>query len=567
MQTVRRIYIYLIVAVSLGALAVGLGNLLRLALEQLWGPPALHVTGNLVREQLSLNIALTLVALPFWVVHWWLAERALSQPGAAGEEERRSAVRAAYLTLGLAIPFSIGVSAGWQILSRLFGVLLGAPVPERSNLPGLIATLTVATAVWLFHVRVRQRDMAAGSLDGAEGWLPDENLTARAASSASGAAAWLPRLYLYGASAAGAVMILFATASLFRLMVDVALSPAPLVETGRWWAPRLAGLLAWLVLGLSIWVAHWAYSTRLLTLPDWRGLSERRSALRQIYRYLLIAGVVLGTVIYASDALAALLRALFGGPVEPGAASFAQQFLAPLLAVLPFALSWWYHAGQARDEARRYGDAGTQATARRLTGYVVAFVALAVAAVGLAYVLGVLLDLLLGGPRTTVFHTPDWWRGQVATFTGDLLAGAAVWLWAWYGIERHRATDPAAEQAATPRRAYLYLVLAGALVALLGSVAFALYRLLAVLLGAISSDRLVSDISTAVGVLIVAGALAAYHGLTLRREAPELPATARPATLPLIITAPPGTDLDAVLADLRQHLPEQVTLRAVRGRE
>ena len=96
MQLARRLYLYFIAAVSLLALAIGLTNLLDLLLDQVRnvaGDSAI-VAGDqdAARRQLSIYAAVTIVALPIWLLHWWLAERGLASDD--GEEERRSAVRA-----------------------------------------------------------------------------------------------------------------------------------------------------------------------------------------------------------------------------------------------------------------------------------------------------------------------------------------------------------------------------------------------------------------------------------------------------------------------------------------
>ncbi|HET9016662.1 MAG TPA: DUF5671 domain-containing protein [Thermomicrobiaceae bacterium] len=548
MQTVRRIYVYFMSAVSLVALGVGVANLLRLAFDQ--AGIALGISANLagpdgVRQEVSLYVAVAIVALPIWLVHWWLAERAVLRPGADGEAERGSWPRALYLSVALGASLTLAVTAAAELIYRGVVQAAGYPLFGAATVSSWLAMLIVAGAAWGYHGRVRLRDTRAGEL--------------------AGSAAWLPRLYLYGAAGAGAMLLLFGAGDLLRLGVDALLGPGALIAPTPWWAEPLATGASRVVVGLAVWAAHWGYAQRLLEAPDWRARSEQSARIRRLYLY---AGAVVGlalTLRGGADTLAALLRAALGVSSTVGAAGVARSALVPLLTAVPFALFGLYQLWSAADEARRYGTDAVRATVRRLSTYVVALVGLAFAGVGLAYTLGVLIDLAFGGSRT-LSSGPDWWRGQVSQFGSVALVGAVAWLWGWYAAQRALAAEPEAEQSSTTRRAYLYTVLAASLVAILSSLAFVLYRVLTVVLNAAPSTGLTSDVSASLGVVLVAGALAIYHGLALRRDLAVRPAfagegAAEPNELTLVMTGPPDADLDAELADLLRHLPAGFSLR------
>lgn len=550
MQTVRRVYVYFMAAVSLGTLATGVANLLRLAFDQLgpaFGASVLINQPGAVRQEVSLYAALTVVALPIWLVHWWLAERAVLRSGPEAEAERRSMLRALFLSVALAASFGFFVVSATDLIHR--GILQASGVPffDAPSVSGSLAALIVAGAVWGYHGWIRLRDHRAGEL--------------------TGSAAWLPRLYLYAAAFTGAMLLLFGSATLLRLVVDTIFGPAPVITEGHWWADPLASGTSLVLIGLLAWAAHWIYSLRLLDAPDWRAQSERAARLRQLYLYL---GAIVGlgmTLRGVADTLTAVLREILGVSTTVGAAAFSRSVLEPLLAAVPFAVFWLYQQQRALDEARRHGPAPLQATMRRLSTYVIALVGLAFAGVGLAYVLGLLIDLALGGTRT-VSAPADWWRGQVSQFSAVAVAGAVAWLWGWYTAQRALAADPPAEQTSTTRRVYLYIVLAATLVAILSSLAVVIYRVLTVVLNVSSSTGLISDVSAALGVVLVAAALAIYHGVVLRRDLPVRPALAAEEEeneLALVMTGPPDADLDAELADLRRYLPAGFSLRPRRA--
>ncbi len=539
MHAVRRLYTYFIVAVSLAVLSVGVANLIRLALEQAWpagGASLAPADSEALRRQLSLYVALVVVALPIWAVHWWLAQRARGRPGAAGEEERCSPLRSLYLTLGLAAPLAVAIPAAIELIGHVARALAGA---SRGGQPaGWIAALLVAGAVWGYHAWLRERDLAAGP-------LPPESLI-------------LPRLYRYAATFVGMLLLLFGARSLIGLAVDAA-AGGPVLSEVRWWAVPLAEGVAVAAVGLVLWGSHWSYSQRVLATSGWRGESERRSTERLLYLYgsLVVAAVV--TLLGAAGSLEALLRELLGAPLLGSLRPGAWRIVEPLLLAVPFALFWLYQRRQVLGEPER-------ALLRRLYTYGAALVGLGFAAVGLGWVLGILIDLLLGGART-VAERSDLWRGELARFAGVAVVGSALWLAEWYVAQRRVAADLAAERGATTRRVYLYAVVAGALVATLGSLAVVVYRLLRVLLGVASSQGLASDVSAALGVLVVAAALLAYHGVTLRGDLAARPPAGGPsaARLALVLSGPPGADLEAALAELRAHLPVGYDLSVARA--
>jgi len=111
------------------------------------------------------------------------------------------------------------------------------------------------------------------------------------------------------------------------------------------------------------------------------------------------------------------------------------------------------------------------------------------------------------------------------------------------------------------RRSFLLIVLAGSVIAGLGSLAVVLYRLFGSLLGANLFGNTASELSAPLGILIVAVTVGLYHGLSLRRDlalrAAAVPVPAEPvaARRSLVLIGPPDADLDAALEALRTGLP------------
>jgi hypothetical protein len=159
------------------------------------------------------------------------------------------------------------------------------------------------------------------------------------------------------------------------------------------------------------------------------------------------------------------------------------------------------------------------------------------------------------------------------------LVGVVLWLWNWASLQNRRVADPEGEARSAARRAYLLIIVAVALLGSLGSLAFVLYRLFNAILGVDGFTNVASSLSAALGVLLVAAALAAYHGLAERRDhalrersAPgeAQPSTATPplavepagpgAERALVLRGPSPEALDTALTGLRAALPPEIEL-------
>jgi hypothetical protein len=554
MVLARRLYVYLICGVSLAVLGVGLVNLLDLGIAQFWsvvsGSTIIGRDSDFVRREVSLYTALVAVSLPIWLLHWFLAERSARSHQTGSD--RFSGIRALFLSLVLLVSFLFLVLNGIQLAQLGFRRLFGASDPfiPSVEVPRILATLLVVGAIWAYHARTRLRDTSDGAL--------------------RGPAVWTARFYLYIGAFAGAMIVLFAIAEILRIAHDLIFDTGDVIAGGRWWATALGETLGALVVGAVAWGVHWSYSLRLLHSEGWQGESERRAALRHVYLYLLILVGVVATLIGATASLTVVARELFGVADATGDA-FVLRVLRPLLVMLPFIGAWIVHRRVVVQEAARFADAPRQASVRRFYLYLVAFVGLGLTAVGAAYLLGLALDLVFGA--TDVLDTGrDWAPRQASEFLAITIVGAGAWLWHWYRIQHQRAASPAEERGATTRRVYLYLILAATMIAVLVSLAIVLYELFQLILGVGSLETLAADISRTTGIVIVAGAVLAYHAMILRRDLAErpgasagpveaepitaAPAPLQPVTLTLVLSGPAGAELGPVLANLRARLPD-----------
>jgi hypothetical protein len=572
MQTVRRLYLYLISGVTLTLVATGLTLLGDALLAQLGFGRGTFIGGDPAgsRVQLSQAVALIGVGLPVWVIHWWLVERGLQPGNPTHEAERSSPVRAVYLSLVLAVALLVGVNSAASLVRSAGHALAGVGPNFDLGEPTIaLPTAIVGGLVWLYHWLVRRRDLRVGPL--------------------SGAAAWVPRLYIYGVAALGLSSALGAVNGLFLLAADVLTPAAAAFDDPGFRRVALVDTTASVVTWGAVWLGHWWYAVRATRGTEPQAVGEALSRVRTAYLVGIFALGSAQALIDLIQAGRALLIGLLGAEsilgVQTGTATLAREVVVPVLTALVWAAVAWLHLRWARREADRPEEPERPARVERLASHALSLVGLGFGAAGLAWLIGLALDVAFGGGRT--IGGGGYWRVELSQFAPMAVLGLAVWLWSWRQVLGRYGRDPEAEARSTTRRGALLLTMAGAVLAGLSGAALVLYRLVSTLLRADVSADPVSELSTPLGVLSVAVAVAAYHGLLLRSdlavraagaeampEAPApvealeatavVPATGAPATAPttrrLVLSGPPGADLDAIVASLRAGLPSEASL-------
>jgi len=535
MQTARRLYLYLLAGIGLGVLVSGASLLLTTLLQAVGlGGGQVFAGEQAVRERLTLATAMSAVALPVWLIHWFLAERGVRLGRPDADVERSSAMRGLYFALvlgGLLIAMFTSASA----LVEYVVLAIAGSEPEFRDPAGDLGLLIVAASAWGYHLGVRIRDWRNGGI--------------------SGAGAWLPRAYLYLATFAGLVFLLFGVADLLGLVSRLVVgAPDPVFESGQeWWSYPLATALSRISIGGAAWIGHWWYANRLWADVSERGTIERPASLRFVYFVAVLIVAAAASIGFLGQGLSGVLDAAFG-TLNAGSRMIA-ELIAALLAATLFALAWWIHAGWLRAAAAEPGGPDS-AAGERLVAYPTAIVGLAFGAVGIGRLLGQLFEALFGGGQVVIGG--EFARDIVADFVPFALLGIGVWLWQWSRVTRARRIDPAGEGASTVRRAALLLVLAAAVLAGVAALGTILYQLFGALFGIDAQG----DSGVPLGALITAVAVAAYHGQLLRHDAalresvPAISGEPPPADRPelaLRLVAPRGTD-PAELARIRTAL-------------
>lgn len=147
---VRRIYYYLVSAISLAMLAVGVAGLVGVAGSYVLG---VQTHGN---EEIATYLTFIVVGLPAWAFHWRGAQRALD------EQERRSQPRRAYLYLalfgGLLTVLVAGSAMLFQLINATLALSFGTSVWH--DVWHLGVDSAVGASAFVFHWRTLRADRA-----------------------------------------------------------------------------------------------------------------------------------------------------------------------------------------------------------------------------------------------------------------------------------------------------------------------------------------------------------------------------------------------------------------------
>jgi hypothetical protein len=566
MQTARRIYLYLLSAIGLTVAAVGLWALLSLAFERVLAQSSNSIIGTIseadTRSQLSLALALVAVAGPLWAVHWWFVERGIHS-AVTGEAERTAPIRAFYLALVELVSFGLILVNGTTLVQGMIRSVISRPAEYGGGPEGALAAILVGLGIGAFHVRTRDDDERAGSL--------------------IGSAAWWPRLAWYLLASLSLAMLCFSSAQLLQTLLDVAVGRSTIIDRAEWWVDPVVGDISVMIVGGATWFGTWLWLSRRLRSREWVGPSERVALIRKAFLTGVIVVGAAATLFAASDGLTAALAWVFGAAETTDPAVAVQDAIGPSIAFLPLTFAWWWGRRRLLAEGPDAWPEAGVAAARRLIGYSLAAVGLAFSAVGAGWLIGFLVDVVLGGDRTVIAGT-DVWRRESATYVAFLAVGTPLWLWHWIAAIQRQVGAPRLEAASPQRRVYLYLVLAAAMISSISALALIAYRLFGIVLGATQPPNVVSELSTPIGAALIGVLVVVYHALAMRAdlalrepepaEAIEPPApvaaVAQPAAvapigpgveIPLVVVGPAGIDPDPALAALRAALPAGYSLR------
>lgn len=477
MRTIRRLYFYLVAFITFEVVLWGVIGLLRSILS-----PSLNGSGSL----LAGSLALILVGVPIFALHWSWAQRA----SAKDQEEQVSTLRAIFL----------------------YGALLATLIPVAQNILALInRTLIESTGLDSFRAAIGggqtwTDNLIAIALNGVAAWyfvtvlrsdwkrLPDpENF------------ADIRRLYRYIWMLYGLLMSVFGAQQILRFILYIPSETLGIVSDDIF----INGL-SLLVVGLPIWVAAWRVCQ---TANEETG--ERDSNLRLGVLYLLVFSGVAVVLSTAGILLDMILRWALGEAFV--LREFVREISGEISVGVPLGIVWAYFSRWLNRDIESVSDSPRRDGLRCFYHYVLSLTGLVAAFLGVGFLLSFILDVSAGGQLWGVDL-----RSRVASALATLIIGLPLWYFNWKPMQSQALSSNAAgglARRSLVRKVYLYLVLFGSVIGGMVTAVTVVYLLLQVLLGVETLD--LSGLLDRLQWLTMFIVVLVYHFTSLRRDGAE----------------------------------------------
>lgn len=477
MKTIRRLYFYVVALISLEVVLWGGIGLLRSIVNQ----PAVGGATALAQA-----LALILVGVPIFLVHWLWVQSAASRD----DEEKTASLRAIFF---YAVLIGTLVPVVQNLLSLINRLLLGATglSIQRAivggfqswpdNLIAILVNLLVAAYFW-------------NTLQGAWKSLPERENFAE-----------VRRLYRYLWMLYGLLMTAFGAQQILRFIFYI-----PSHTLGMLGRETFVNGFALLLVGTPIWMLTWKICQDALA-----DSAERESNLRLGVLYLLALGGVI-SVLAAGGTLAYLLLNRLLGDSMPWS-DFIQRIGGPLSIGIPLGVVWAYFGRWLTRHIEAVAEGQQRETLKRPYVYILSLIGLVTAFIGVTTLIGVIIDLAVGG----VFIGRDVMRERESMAIATLLVGLPLWLLTWRPIDQQAAAEGDLGEHArrsVVRKVYLYLALFGSVIGGMVSAVTLVFRLLSALLTRNVESGFLSSTLNLAQVLALFVVVLVYHLLALRRD-------------------------------------------------
>lgn len=486
MKSIRRLYFYLVAFISIEVVVWGLVGLIRSIVDQ-------TVSGG--ADALAQALALILVGVPIFLVHWLWAQRV----SAKDEEEKSATLRAVFLyaiLLGTLIPVVQNLlSFIDRSLVEVSGLGVGRAFSSfreqtlADNLIAIIMNLIVASYFW--------------GILGKE-W---DTLTEKENFSE------VRRLYRYIWTLYGLLMTVFGAQQILRFLFYI---PGDVLgEMGR---EVVVNGTALLVIGAPVWVYTWRIIQDSLSDP-----AEMGSSLRLGILYILALGGVISVITTAAMVVNIIVTWLLGG--DATFREFVREIGGPISMGVPLGMIWAYYGYWLNRHIEGIGDRVRQAGMKRLYNYILAFIGLVVSFVGVTTLLNFIIDML----TSKAFLFGDANRVGLATAISSLVVGLPLWLMTWRPMQAEALMqdDPSTSSGlalgdharrSVLRKTYLYLALFASVIGGMATAVGLVYQLIRVVLTGNAGSDFVNGLLNLAQLLFLFGVVLVYHLRVLRAD-------------------------------------------------
>jgi hypothetical protein len=474
MSSTRRLYLYLITAISLSVMAGGAGQLISLIFDLAVKSRVNQVGGQtFIAGQLSLGLAMLAIGAPMWYFFW----RSVQQRTAGNVEETGSSLRKFYLNLVLVVTSLTVVGS----TSTILGWLLGGAIAVNFQ-SGALAAAIVAFLIWLYHWKLSEKE-----------------------GHPSPAAGTLRRWYMYILSAYALAMFATSVAEFINAgVLSLPFFGSSLVAAGFWnGSTQMA--VANIFTGGLVWYFHWFRMTK----------DDFDSTLRQVYFYLLtISGGAIAALVAATVTVERLITFALGGVSVPLGSYF--NFIGwAIPTILIGTAIWGYHQRLAKEESSRITE--RRRSAERIHYYLMSFIGWGTMSTGIILLFGLILNLITGITGQIIIAGTTWWQGLLGLCLALLIVGTPLWLYYWNGVLKRIEAGGIEEWRATSRRIFLYAVVVLSIGTLIADLVNIVYQILNGILQA-HADTIFSQSRWSIQTLLVAGPWLWYHLRIIRLD-------------------------------------------------
>ena len=478
MKSIRRLYFYLVAFISIEVVVWGLVGLLRSIIDK-------TVSGG--ADALAQALALILVGVPIFLIHWLWAQRV----SARDEEEQSATLRAAFLYAILLATLIPVVQNLLSFIDRSLVEVSGLGV-ERAfssfreqtladNLIAIIMNVIVASYFW----GILGNDWATLS--------EKENFSE------------VRRLYRYIWTLYGLLMTVFGAQQILRFLFYI--PSDALGEMGR---EVVVNGTALLVIGAPVWVYTWRIIQDSLADP-----AEMGSSLRLGILYILALGGVISVITTSVMVVNIIVTWLLGG--DATFREFVREIGGPISVGVPLGMIWAYYGHWLNHHIESIGDRVQQAGMKRLYNYILAFIGLVVSFVGVTTLLQFIIDML----TSKSFLMGDADRSSLATAISSLVVGLPLWLMTWRPMQAEAlAQDDLGDHArrSVLRKTYLYLALFASVIGGMATAVGLVYQLIRVVLTGDAGSDFVNGLLNLTQLLFLFGVVLVYHLRVLRAD-------------------------------------------------
>ena len=262
-------------------------------------------------------------------------------------------------------------------------------------------------------------------------------------------------------------------------------------------------------IGLTVWYSHWVRGARV----------SKRNTLWLSYVMLAgIAGSLIMTIVSASTALYQAFVWYLGTPTSTDAHVYFANTPTSGAYALVGITACWYHQSTLRE-----GNKNLRTEVTRVYEYLLSGIGLVAVATGLGILVAAFIDALTG---TSLVLNGTATNTVIQSLT-LLLVGTPVWLVFWSRIQTITAVNPQVEAVAPTRRSYLYLLFGLGGVAAIVSMISGIFQMFSDIFQSQFGSETFRSMRFAIGVLVAAGTVAAYHFMVYRSEREYVHAPAR----------------------------------------